>query len=133
LIKKSFKCQNFEIKEQGNNITNLWISMLSTSPEKEKNSLISCSVAPEERLPTFTDLTCDCHHKESKGKKSLTKTIKQVFHENVYSTTTFCIQAYLIDRKSHFNQISSNSKKPRFITRLYNYASKGIILWWLRR
>ena len=39
-------------------ITNPWMSMLSTSPEKEKNSLISCSVAPEERLPTFTDLIC---------------------------------------------------------------------------
>lgn len=63
--------------------------MLSTSPEKEKNSFISCSVAPEERLPTFTDLICDCHRKESKGKESLTETIKQVCNETVYTSTIF--------------------------------------------
>lgn len=33
---------------------NLCISTCSISPEKEKNSFISCSVAPKETLLTFT-------------------------------------------------------------------------------
>lgn len=50
------------------------MSMLSTSPEKEKNSFISCSVAPEERLPTFTDLIC--HHKELKRERIINQNNK---------------------------------------------------------
>lgn len=39
-------------------ITNLCISTCSMSPENEKNSLISCSDASKETLPTFTDWIC---------------------------------------------------------------------------
>ena len=59
-----------KVKKQLAN-TNPWMSMFSTSPEKEKNSLMLCSVAPEERLPTFTDLICiTMNHR-------ITKTIKK--------------------------------------------------------
>lgn len=39
---------------------NLFNPTCSISPEKEKNSLISCSEAPKETLLTFTVLTCHC-------------------------------------------------------------------------
>lgn len=39
--------------------TDLCMSTYSMSPEKEKNSLISCSDAPKETLLTLTVLTCN--------------------------------------------------------------------------
>lgn len=39
-------------------LTNLCISTCSMSPEKEKNSLMSCSVALRETFVTFTVVTC---------------------------------------------------------------------------
>ena len=41
------------------NQTNLCISTYSMAPEKEKNSLMSCSDAPKETLLIFTVLTCN--------------------------------------------------------------------------
>lgn len=57
--KQSIKSEINQITSKLLKTTNLCISTYSISPEKEKNSFISCSDAPKETLLTFTVLICN--------------------------------------------------------------------------
>jgi hypothetical protein len=46
------------VNYQAQQLTDLFISTYSISPEKEKNSFRSCSDAPKETLLTFIVLIC---------------------------------------------------------------------------